>query len=226
MNIKFKKLNNSIIKCKKCPRLIKFSKKISTIKRKQHMSESYWGKPVTGFGDIKAKLIIIGLAPAAHGGTRTGRAFTGDKSGDFLFYCLRKVGISNLPKSKHKKDGLKLNRTYITNILKCVPPNDKPLSIELNNCSNYFDSEIQGLKNLKVIITLGKVAFDNCIKFYKKNFIINKKLIFKHGVKYYLPDGKILIPSYHPSPRNVNTKIINMKKMTTLLVMAKKFSKL
>ena len=226
MSIKFKKLNNSIIKCKKCPRLIKFSKKISTIKRKQHMSETYWGKPVTGFGDIKAKLMIIGLAPAAHGGTRTGRAFTGDKSGDFLFHCLRKVGISNLPTSKHIKDGLKLNRTYITNILKCVPPDDKPLGIELNNCSNHFDNEIQSLKNLKVIITLGKIAFDNCIKFYKKNFIINKKLIFKHGVKYYLPDGKILIPSYHPSPRNVNTKVISTEKMMSLLIMAKKYSRL
>jgi uracil-DNA glycosylase family 4 len=226
MSIKLEKLNNSIIKCKKCPRLIKFSKKISTIKRKQHMSETYWGKPVTGFGDINAKLMIIGLAPAAHGGTRTGRAFTGDKSGDFLFHCLNKVSISNLPTSKHVKDGLKLNRTYITNILKCVPPNDKPLGIELNNCSNYFDSEIQSLKNLKVIITLGKIAFDNCIKFYKKNFIINKKLIFKHGVKYYLPDGKILIPSYHPSPRNVNTKVINTEKMMRLIIMAKKYSKL
>ena len=226
MNIKFKKLNNSIIKCKKCPRLIKFSKKISTIKRKQHMSETYWGKPVTGFGDINAKLMIIGLAPAAHGGTRTGRAFTGDKSGDFLFHCLRKVGISNLSTSTHIKDGLKLNSTYITNILKCVPPDDKPLINELTNCSSYFDNEIQNLKNLKVIITLGKVAFDNCIKFYKRNFIINKKLIFKHGVKYHLPDGKILIPSYHPSPRNVNTKVINMQKMISLLRMAKKYSKL
>jgi uracil-DNA glycosylase family 4 len=226
MNIKFKKLNNSIIKCKKCPRLIKFSKKISTIKRKQNISEVYWGKPVTGFGDINAKLMIIGLAPAAHGGTRTGRAFTGDKSGDFLFYCLNKAGISNLSRSSHIKDGLKLNRTYITNILKCVPPDDKPLGKELNNCSDYFDNEIQNLVNLKVIITLGKIAFDNCIKFYKKNFIINEKLIFKHGVKYHLPDGKILIPSYHPSPRNVNTKIINIKKLMSLLKIAKKYSKL
>jgi uracil-DNA glycosylase family 4 len=226
MNIKFKILNNSIIKCKKCPRLINFTKKISFVKRKQNISEIYWGKPVTGFGDINAELMIIGLAPAAHGGTRTGRAFTGDKSGDFLFYCLKKVGISNLSTSKHIKDGLKLNRTYITNILKCVPPDDKPLGVELNNCSNYFDSEIQGLKSLKVIITLGKVAFDNCIKFYKKNFIIDKKLIFKHGVKYRLPDGKILIPSYHPSPRNVNTKVINTKKMIRLLIMAKKYTKL
>jgi uracil-DNA glycosylase family 4 len=226
MNIKFKKIDNSIIKCKKCPRLIKFSKKISTFKRKQNMSEVYWGKPVTGFGDGNAKLMIIGLAPAAHGGTRTGRAFTGDKSGDFLFKCLNKVGISNLPTSTHVKDGLKLNRTYITNILKCVPPHDKPLSSELKNCSNHFDNEIKNLKNLKVIITLGKIAFNNYIKFYKRNFIISKKLIFKHGVKYHLPDGKILLPSYHPSPRNVNTKVIDTQKMMSLIKMAKKYAKL
>ena len=226
MSIKFKKLNNTIIKCKKCPRLIEYSKKISYTKRKQNIAELYWGKPVPGFGDVNAKLIIIGLAPAAHGGTRTGRPFTGDRSGDFLFSCLKKTEISNLSTSTHINDGLKLKSTYITNILKCVPPGDKPLNQELNNCSNYFDSEIKSLKNLKVIITLGKVAFDNCIKFYKKNFIINKKLIFKHGVKYHLPDGKILISSYHPSPRNVNTKVINMQKMMSLLLMAKKYSKL
>ena len=226
MSIKFKRLNNSIINCKKCPRLIKFNKKISTIKRKQNIKEIYWGKPVPGFGDINAKLIIIGLAPAAHGGTRTGRAFTGDKSGDFLFNCLHASDISSLRTSTHIKDGLKLNKTYITNILKCVPPNDKPLNKELENCSNYFDNEIQNLKNLKVIITLGKIAFDNCVKFYKRNFIINEKLIFKHGAKYHLPDGKVLIPSYHPSPRNVNTKVINIKKMMSLLKMAKKYSKL
>ena len=226
MNIKFKKLNNAIIKCKKCSRLIKFTKKISSIKRKQNITEVYWGKPVTGFGDINAKLMIIGLAPAAHGGTRTGRAFTGDKSGDFLFNCLHKTGISNFPTSIHSKDGLKLNNTYITNILKCVPPDDKPLNIELNNCSRYFSDEIQNLKNLKVIIALGKIAFDNCVKFYKKNYTINNKLIFVHGAKYSLPDGKILIPSYHPSPRNVNTKVINTKKMINLLKVARKYSKI
>ena len=222
MNIKFKKLNNTIIKCKKCSRLSRYIEKISIIKRKQNIGEIYWGKPVTGFGDENAKLLILGLAPAAHGGTRTGRAFTGDKSGDFLFYCLNKTGISNLTTSVHIKDGLKLDNTYITNILKCVPPGDKPLSTELSNCSKYFDNEIRNLKNLKVIITLGKIAFDNCIKFYKKNFIIKQKLIFKHGVKYKLPDNKILIPCYHPSPRNVNTKVINVKKMISLLKAAKK----
>ena len=221
MSIKFKKLNNSIIKCKKCPRLIKFSKKISKEKRKQNSNDVYWAKPVTGFGDLKAKLMIIGLAPAAHGGTRTGRAFTGDKSGNFLFKCLQAAKISNKSKSTHIGDGLKLNNTYITNILKCVPPNDKPLNIELNNCANYFDSEISNLKNLKVIVTLGKIAFDNCIKFYKKNYLFDKKIAFKHGAKYLLPDGKVIIASYHPSPRNVNTKIINTKMMTLLFTKAK-----
>ena len=131
MSIKFKKLNNTIIKCKKCPRLFNFIKKISLEKRKQNINEKYWGKPVTGFGDINAKLMIIGLAPAAHGGTRTGRAFTGDKSGDFLFKSLHKVNISNQDFSKNKNDGLRLKSTYITNILKCVPPGDKPKNTEL-----------------------------------------------------------------------------------------------
>ena len=224
MIFKFKKLNNTIIKCKKCTRLIKFNKKISSTKRKQNMADVYWGKRVTGFGEINAKLMIVGLAPAAHGGTRTGRAFTGDKSGDFLFYCLNKAGISNLSTSTHKKDGLKLKSTYITNILKCAPPDDKPLNEELNNCSNYLDNEIKNLKRLKVIITLGKIAFDNCIKFYKKNYLLNTKLIFKHGAKYTLPDGKILIACYHPSPRNVNTRIINTRMMKYLIFKAYKLT--
>ena len=222
MNIKFKKLNNTIIKCKKCPRLIKFSKKISQNKRKQNINEVYWGKPVPGFGDLNAKIMIIGLAPAAHGGTRTGRAFTGDKSGDFMFKCLKKAKISNKAISTSIDDGLKLNKAYITNILKCVPPEHKPQNKELKNCANYFNDEITNLKNLKVIITLGKVAFSNCIKFYKKNYSTSKKIEFKHGKKIDLPDGKILIPSYHPSPRNVNTKVINTKMMTRLFTKAKK----
>ena len=153
MSIKFKNLNNTIVKCKKCPRLVKFIKKITIEKRKQNINEVYWGKPVTGFGDTNAKLLILGLAPAAHGGTRTGRAFTGDKSGEFLFKCLHKAKIANQSTSENLKDGLKLNSTYITNILKCVPPGDKPLNKELNNCSEYFDLEISNLKRLKIIIT-------------------------------------------------------------------------
>ena len=222
MNNGLIQLNNSIIRCKKCARLVNFTKKISKKKRKQNINDTYWGKPVPGFGDRKARLMIIGLAPAAHGGNRTGRAFTGDKSGNFLFKCLHAAKISNQTFSNELNDGLKLNSAYITNILKCVPPNDKPHINELSNCSNYFANEISNLKNLKLIITLGKVAFDNCIKFYKKSYLINKQYIFKHGKKYNLPDGKILIACYHPSPRNVNTKIINFKMMKNLFINAKK----
>jgi len=224
MNIKLKNLNKTIVKCKKCPRLVKFIKKVSTEKRKQNIDENYWGKPVTGFGDINAKLLILGLAPAAHGGTRTGRVFTGDKSGEFLFKCLYKAKIANQPTSLNLKDGLKLNSTYITNILKCVPPGDKPNNTELNNCSKYFESEISNLKKLKIIITLGKVAFDNCLKFYKKKYTIDKKINFKHGKFYKLPNNITLIPSYHPSPRNVNTKLISQKMMVSLFNKAKKIS--
>ena len=224
MNIKLKDLNKTIIKCKKCPRLVKFIKKVSTEKRKQNINENYWGKPVTGFGDINAKILIVGLAPAAHGGTRTGRAFTGDKSGEFLFKCLHKVKIANQPTSLNSKDGLKLNSTYITNILKCVPPGDKPNKTELNNCSNYFKTEISNLNKLKIIVTLGKIAFDNYLNFYKKKYSLNKNINFKHGKCYLLANNITLIPCYHPSPRNVNTKIITSIKMTKLFNKAKKIA--
>ena len=224
MSIKFKNLNKTIVKCKKCPRLTKFIKKISKEKRKQNINDIYWGKPVAGFGDFNAKILILGLAPAAHGGTRTGRAFTGDKSGEFLFKCLYEAKIANKPFSVNLNDGLKLNSAYITNILKCVPPSDKPLNKELNNCSVYFDCEIASLKKLKTIVTLGKIAFDNCIKFYKKKYNFNKKVYFKHGESYLMPDMVTLIPSYHPSPRNVNTKLISEKKMVSLFKKVKKIS--
>jgi len=225
MDIRLNTLNKTIINCKKCPRLVKFVNKVSTIKRKQNINETYWGKPVPGFGNLNSKLAIIGLAPAAHGGTRTGRAFTGDKSGDFLFKCLHKVKISNYPISKDINDNLKLESTYITNILKCVPPEDKPLKNEISNCSNFFDEEILSLKKLRVVVTLGKVAFENCIKLYKKKFNIKQKFIFKHGKTYLLPNGLIILSSYHPSPRNVNTKLISKKMMISLFKKAKKLAK-
>jgi len=226
MNNKIKKLNKTIVNCKKCPRLVNFVKKISLEKRKQNMNERYWGKPVPGFGNLNAKLMIIGLAPAAHGGTRTGRAFTGDKSGDFLFKSLYSVKLSNQDYSKKINDGLKLKSTYITNILKCVPPGDKPEKNELIKCSNYFIKELDYLKNLSVIVALGKVAFDNCLKIYKKRFKIFKKFEFKHGRKYLLPDNKILIASYHPSPRNVNTKVVTSRMINQLFRKAKKIAKI
>ena len=225
MSIKIDNLNKTILKCRKCPRLVSFIKKISKEKRKQNINEKYWGKPVTGFGSIDARIFIIGLAPAAHGGTRTGRAFTGDKSGDFLFKSLYSVKIANQNFSNNIKDGLILKSTYITNILKCVPPGDKPMNNELKSCSGYFVKELDYLKDLKVIVTLGKVAFDNCLKIYKKKFRIDQKISFKHNKKYLLPDGRILIACYHPSPRNVNTKVVTSSMINQLFRKAKKIAK-
>ena len=158
-------LNRSIIKCNKCSRLVKFRNKLAKNKRKQYLDQEYWAKPITGFGDISGKILFVGLAPAAHGGTRTGRVFTGDKSSDFLYKCLYKANISNQPTSTHINDGLKLNNAYITTALKCVPPEDKPTRDELHNCFNFFNKEINNLKNLKIIVALGKIAFDTCIYF-------------------------------------------------------------
>ena len=209
-------LNLSITKCTKCSRLVKFRKKISTEKRKQYINETYWGKPITGFGDLRGKILFVGLAPAAHGGTRTGRVFTGDKSADFLFTCLYEAGFSNQPHSIDREDGLKLNNLYLTTALKCVPPEDKPLKIELDNCSKFFNNELNILKNLKVVVALGKIAFDTCKIFYKEKFDIPNEFKFGHGKIYKLENGIKLVGCYHPSPRNVNTRRINERMMTNL----------
>jgi|TARA_B100000287_G_scaffold53283_1_gene46967 uracil-DNA glycosylase family 4 len=224
MSSNFNKLNKSIINCKKCKRLVRFRKKISKDKRKQYQQETYWGKPITGFGDTNGKILFVGLAPAAHGGTRTGRVFTGDKSSDFLYKCLFKAKISNQPKSEYKNDGLKLRKAFITTALKCVPPEDKPLKQELNNCFKYFDQEINLLKNLKIIVALGKIAFDACKYFYKNNYGFAENIQFKHNKIFKLPNDILLVGCYHPSPRNVNTGRINEKKMTLLFKRVLKLS--
>ena len=210
-------LNKKIINCRKCERLVTFRRKIAKEKRKQYINEKYWGKPVTGFGDTSGEILLIGLAPAAHGGNRTGRVFTGDRSADFLYKCLYKAKMSNQPTSENKNDGLKLYNTYVTTALKCVPPGDKPTLLELRTCFNHFKQEIDLLRNVKIIVALGKIAFDACIQFYKETYFLkNKDYLFAHAAKYQLPDKKILLGCYHPSPRNVNTGRINEKKMTHL----------
>jgi uracil-DNA glycosylase family 4 len=217
------RLNQEIVKCRKCKRLVTFRKKIATEKRKQFVNEIYWGKPINGFGDSNAQLLMIGLAPAAHGGNRTGRVFTGDKSADFLFKCLYQAKLANQPTSNYRNDGLKLHNLYLTVALKCVPPGDKPTPLELKTCSRFFKSEINLLSKVNIIVALGKIAFDACLNFYKENYPIkNKNFIFSHGAKYKLPDRKILIGSYHPSPRNVNTGRIDIKNMVKLLKEVKK----
>ena len=224
MSNNISQLNNKIIKCRSCTRLINFRKKILKKKRKQYINEQYWGKPITGFGDINGEMLFVGLAPAAHGGTRTGRVFTGDKSSDFLYKCLFKANISNQINSDHINDGLKLKNAYITAALKCVPPEDKPLKKELDNCSSFFNNEIELLKNLKVIVCLGKIAFDACKYFYKKKINLNQKIKFGHGKVYSLKNGIKMVGCYHPSPRNVNTGRINEKKMVRLFQKIKDFN--
>ena len=216
MNLGFVKLNKSIIKCNKCPRLVEFRNKISNEKRKKYQNETYWGKPITGFGDVDGKLLFVGLAPAAHGGTRTGRVFTGDRSSDFLYKCLHDVKISNQSYSDNINDGLELKNAYITTALKCVPPGDKPNRDELNNCFSFFHNEIKNLKNLKTIVALGKIAFDSCVLFFKENYDFKDKVYFSHGKIYTLTKNINLVACYHPSPRNVNTGRINEKKMKDL----------
>ena len=219
-------LNKKIISCKKCPRLVKFRRKIALEKRKEYIDENYWGKPIVGYGDPNAQLLMVGLAPAAHGGNRTGRVFTGDKSSEFLFKCLYYAGLSNQPTSIHKDDGLLLYNAYLTTALKCVPPEDKPTSKELKTCFSFFKKEKKYLNNINIILAHGKIAFDACINFYKEKYEIkNKDFIFLHGCKYKLPDQNILVGSYHPSPRNVNTGRIDIDKMVALFKEIKKIMK-
>ena len=215
-------LNKKIVSCRNCKRLVHFREKVANDKRKQYLTESYWGKPVPGFGEKDAQILIVGLAPAAHGANRTGRVFTGDKSSEFLFRCLYKSNISNKPNSVNQEDLLKLDNTYITLALKCVPPNDKPTSNELKNCFKYFEEELNILENIKVIIALGKVAFDTCLIFFR---LKKKDFSFKHGKEYILNNKQFIIPCYHPSPRNVNTKRINEVSMMKVLKKAKKLMK-
>ena len=210
-------LNKSIIHCRKCERLVNFREKIAKEKRKQYIDQSYWGKPITGYGDEKAKLLMVGLAPAAHGGNRTGRVFTGDKSAEFLFKSLHHVGLSSQPNSDHRNDGLVL-KGYITAAVKCVPPGDKPTAEERNNCAKHLSSEIKFLPNLKIVVGLGKIGFESFLHYTRNNHELKMKdYPFKHGVGYALPSGITLYGAYHPSPRNVNTKRITFDMMVAFL---------
>lgn len=184
----------------RCKRLVSYTRLVGKNKVRRYSNEEYWAKPVTGFGDTDAKLLIIGLAPGAHGANRTGRLFTGDHSGQWLMKALYEIGFSNNPSSISAKDGLILKNVFITSCLRCAPPSNKPLNSELVNCSNYLVKELEVLKKVKVVITLGHIAFQTYCK-------INdlKKLQFYHLAKYRIND-KHLIVSYHPSRQNTNTQ--------------------
>jgi uracil-DNA glycosylase len=195
-------VNQNIIKCSKCVRLSEYIKNVGTKKVKRFKNLNYWSKPVCGFGDLNANLIIIGLAPAAHGGNRTGRMFTGDSSGDWLMKALYNYAFCNHPFSNDTSDGLLLNNVYITSTVKCAPPKNKPLLVEISNCNEYLTMELKLLdKTSKIFLTLGKLAFDEFCKIHKI-----KGIKFKHGLIYQIGNSnKILIASYHPSRQNTNT---------------------
>lgn len=212
-----KKIRNEIICCTRCPRLVEFRTKIAREKRKSYMDWDYWGKPVPGYGDRNSKLLILGLAPAAHGGNRTGRVFTGDKSADFLFKCMYAAGLANQAESISFDDGLKLNG-FMSVAVKCVPPGDKPTAEERNNCASHLANEIECLPNMKIILGLGKIGFESFLHYTRKSHDIKMKdFPFKHGVGYELPSGLTLYGAYHPSPRNVNTKRITFDMMVKFL---------
>ena len=198
------KLSEKIVNCKLCPRLTKYTGEVGKHQTKKFMNQVYWAKPVPTFGDPKAKLLVIGLAPAAHGGNRTGRIFTGDSSGDWLVSALYETGFANKSTSVSRNDGLILRDAYLTAAVRCAPPNNKPNSSEISNCSQYLIAEIELLeKTTKVIVVLGKIAFDTYCR------ISNiKGLKFGHNRIYTIHGDKTLIVSYHPSRRNTNTNTL------------------
>jgi uracil-DNA glycosylase family 4 len=200
-------LNKEVVTCVRCPRLVEYRERIAREKRRAYLDCEYWGKPVPGFGDPTARILVLGLAPGAHGSNRTGRPFTGDASGNFMYPVLYETGFANQPTAVHRDDGLELKDIYITASARCAPPDNKPLPEELANCSGYLDMELEKLKNLKVIVALGKIAFDAYLNYLKRSGLLRNRgvFIFQHGAKYKMPNGKILLATYHPSNQNTQT---------------------
>jgi uracil-DNA glycosylase len=211
-------LSQEIIVCRKCPRLVEFREKISREKRKQFADFDYWGRPVPGFGDPDARLVIVGLAPAAHGGNRTGRVFTGDSSARFLVKHLYEVGFANQPTSETRFDGLVYRDCYVTAAVRCVPPDNKPTMEEVTNCEPYLKQELGLLKKSRAILALGKIGFDSVVNYAKKYHGCQGRAKFEHGKKYQLAKNfPVVFASYHPSPRNTNTGKLTSKMFSKVL---------
>src|SRR5712692_3572165 len=200
-------LNEEIVACRQCPRLVKYREKVAREKRRAYRDLTYWGKPVPGFGDAQAQLLILGLAPAAHGANRTGRMFTGDRSGDFLYAALHKAGFANQATSLRRDDGLRLKNTYISATCGCAPPENKPLPQEILNCRSYLERELDILKP-KAVLALGKIAWDAYLEILKRRGIIPSRAayVFAHGAEAKLPlPFPRLFGVYHPSQQNTQT---------------------
>lgn len=213
------KLEKDIITCESCPRLVEFREAIQP--KKRFKKESYWRKPVPGFGDVDAWLLIIGLAPAAHGGNRTGRVFTGDESGNFLMDALYRAGFANQPFSVSKNDGLRLSGCYITAAVKCVPPENKPTQQEAVNCSIFLKREMNLLHHVRAVLTLGKFAFEAYLRLIKDHLLEKKRFRFYHGAVYKIRGMPTLYASYHPTPRNTHTGTLTKDMLVKLLIRIK-----
>jgi uracil-DNA glycosylase family 4 len=208
-NAKLAVLQNEIIHCTRCPRLVAWREQVAREKVRRFAGEAYWGRPVPSLGDATAQLLIIGLAPAAHGGNRTGRVFTGDRSGDWLYRALYRAGFANQPTSTHRDDGLQLHDCYITAVIHCAPPANKPLPEEIANCRPYLLAELELLREVRVVVALGRVAFDAAIANIGLATASSTKRQprpqFKHGAEVMLAGGKRLLASFHPSQQNTFT---------------------
>jgi len=200
-------LNEEIVACRKCPRLVRYREKVAREKRRAYREWNYWGKPIPGFGDAHAQLLILGLAPAAHGANRTGRVFTGDRSGDFLYAALHKAGFANQPTSVQRYDGLQLTNAYISATCRCAPPDNKPLPKEIENCRGYLEREMEILKP-KAVLALGKIAWDAYLEILKQRGVIASRSLYRfaHGAEAeVVPDSPRLFGAYHPSQQNTQT---------------------
>src|SRR5260370_33802191 len=217
-------LNQQVVACTRCPRLVAYRQKIGREKRRAYLSWEYWAKPVTGFGDPRARLLILGLAPGAHGSNRTGRPFTGDGSGNFLYRVLHNAGFASQPTSTHRDDGLTLADAYITAAVRCAPPQNKPTPQEIARCAPFLDAEFAPLKDVKVLVPLGKIAFDACMNYLKRSGSVRSMsgFLFAHGAEYPLPGGRVLLCAYHPSLQNTNTGKLTEKMLLDVFKRARK----
>ena len=212
-------LEQEIVGCRKCPRLVRYREEVARVKRRAFRDQVYWGRPVPGFGDTHAKLLILGLAPAAHGANRTGRVFTGDRSGDFLYRELWRAGFANQPESRQRDDGLQLTNAFISATIRCAPPDNKPLPEEIRNCTPYLESELDLLRP-RAVLALGRIAFDAYLRILKQRAALDRTSQFKfsHGASYHLPNPlPRLYASYHPSQQNTQTGRLTPAMMASVL---------
>ena len=199
-------LNQEIIACRRCPRLVAWREKVARVRKRAYLDQEYWGKPVPGFGDPRGRVLVVGLAPGAHGANRTGRLFTGDGSGSFLFRALYRAGFANQPTALRADDGLALADLYISAVCRCAPPDNKPAPEEISACLPYLARELAFLPNVQVLVVLGKIAFDNTLRIYRESGCSLPRLDFSHGAVYRLGvDYPWMVASYHPSRQNTQT---------------------